>query len=41
MRMGKAPVRREQRAIERIVLGCSYVLGWSSIGAALLSWALV
>lgn len=41
MRIGKVPVGREQRAMERIVVGCSYALGLSSIGAALLSLALV
>jgi hypothetical protein len=37
MTMGKAPAKREQR----IVAGCSYALGLVSIGAALITLALV
>jgi hypothetical protein len=37
MTMGKAPAKREQR----IVAGCSYALGLVSIGAAVITLALV
>jgi hypothetical protein len=41
MTMGKVPTRHEQRTAERIVAGCSYVLGLVSIGAAVITFALV
>jgi hypothetical protein len=41
MTMGKTPMRHEQRTAERIVAGCSYALGLVSIGAAVITLALV
>ncbi|MFC7555231.1 hypothetical protein ACFQU7_31280 [Pseudoroseomonas wenyumeiae] len=41
MTMGKAPIRPEQRTAERVVATCSYALGLMSIGAAVITLALV
>lgn len=41
MTMGRAPEKREQLTAERIVTGCSYALGLVSIGAAVITLALV
>jgi hypothetical protein len=41
MTMGKLPTRHEQRTAERIVTGCSYALGLVSIGAAVITFALI
>jgi hypothetical protein len=39
--MGSAAAKPEQPRLERIVAGCSYALGLVSIGAAVITWAIV
>jgi hypothetical protein len=41
MTMGKAATRHEQRTAERIVASCSYALGLVSVGAAVITLALI
>jgi hypothetical protein len=41
MTMGKAATRHEQRTAERIVASCSYALGLMSVGAAVITLALI